>query len=618
MMKKITVYGICLLLLLQGGVSSAGFRFSPNENKAHLIRWNDWDRSLFLRAAKEKKLVLLSISAVWCHWCHVMDETTYSDGRVREFINARFIPVRVDADLRPDIDSIYNQGGWPSTVILTPEGEVLKGGNYIPPGEFLALLTEASEEYRTDPEGIAERGGRYRRMQTPEAGHMTITPDRELLDGIVRIYERNFDGQYGGFGSDQKFPNPVALDFLLNRYAERKDDGLLRIITRTLDGMAGGGLRDRVDGGFFRYATRQDWSGPHYEKMLDVNAGLLRNYARAYAILGNEEYLSVARETASFVLRHLSDGKSGAFYGSRDADEAYYLKEDRTGLKGPSVDRTVYADSSSLMVSALVAAAPASSDGGYLAEAEKAAGFLLRHLFSGERGVAHFYRGGEAGLYGLLSDNALFGTAMLDLYGMTGERRYLDAARKTGSLIMRRFHDRDGRQFRYSLGDSLPVKVAPASLAEINRNLANYRTLMFLGRLLHIEPETEMKAVRDSVLEAFSARYQEFAPHAGAYGDALFWAVGTPLEITVIGFRGRAREFLAVVSGFPLPGRVVRVLTPARDAGKIRKLHYPLQEAVYVCSGKRCSPPLSDPAELREMLKRFLREEKVPEPSSLK
>jgi uncharacterized protein YyaL (SSP411 family) len=179
--------------------------------------------------------------------------------------------------------------------------------------------------------------------------------------------------------------------------------------------MAAGGIYDRIEGGFFRYAVKPDWSEPHYEKMLEVNAGLIRNYAEAYQVFGSADHLRILKECIRYVQKNLADPATGAFHGSQDADESYYRKQDRKGLASPFVDRTSYADSSSLMISALVSAAGAAGEREYLAQAEQAAGFLLRNLYTEKGGVSHYFRDGKAGLPGLLSDNALFGLAMLDL-----------------------------------------------------------------------------------------------------------------------------------------------------------------------------------------------------------
>lgn len=119
------------------------FRFSPRPNQAHEIHWRDFDDEAFKAAREQNRLVLLSISAVWCHWCHVMDETTYSDREVIDTINSSFIPIRVDTDQRPDVDARYNMGGWPTTALLTPDGNILTGGTYIPAPRMKRLLREA-------------------------------------------------------------------------------------------------------------------------------------------------------------------------------------------------------------------------------------------------------------------------------------------------------------------------------------------------------------------------------------------------------------------------------------------------------------------------------------------
>lgn len=133
------------------------FRFSPKPNNARLIRWRHWEREALEEAGKRGTLILLSISAVWCHWCHVMDETTYSDLEVIDFINRNLIPIRIDADLRPDIDSLYNQGGWPSTLILTPDGEILYGGTYISPQDMRLTLSKILEIHSNEKGRIDER-----------------------------------------------------------------------------------------------------------------------------------------------------------------------------------------------------------------------------------------------------------------------------------------------------------------------------------------------------------------------------------------------------------------------------------------------------------------------------
>jgi uncharacterized protein len=272
------------------------------------------------------------------------------------------------------------------------------------------------------------------------------------------------------------------MDFLLSVHARTRDPALKRIITTTLDRMARGDIYDRVEGGFFRYATKPDWTEPHYEKMLEVNAGLIRSYANAYRSFGTERYKRVMRDCVRYVQDNLYDERTGALFGSQDADEAYYGQRTRNKLAKPAVDRTVYADSASLMVSALAAAGESTGEQQYLQMAAKAADFIIQDLYRPTDGLFHSFRDGKGSLTGQLNDIALFGSALLDLYGATGGRHYLDRAGRISQTLTSRFYDAQARRFRSSL---IPVGVTPITpgvLADMNDTMANYRAARFLAR----------------------------------------------------------------------------------------------------------------------------------------
>ncbi len=605
-MKRI-FFLIFSLILVSQFAGASEFRFSSRPNKASLVQWRAWSPEMLEEARTKDRLILLSLSAVWCHWCHVMDETTYSDRAVIDFINEHFIPVRVDADMRPDIDSLYNQGGWPSTAILTPQGEVVSGGNYLPPEEMLARLKRAAALYASDKEGIAKRIEQAGMMRSLRQGGMTSSPDKGDIENIITILKGSFDEKEGGFGSGQKFPNPDALDFLLSRYVKSKDKCLQKIITTTLDRMAKGGLHDKVEGGFFRYATKPDWSVPHYEKMLEVNAGILKNYAEAYLVFKDEGYRHVLKKTIHYVRNNLFDKTSGVFFGSQNADESYYEKTDRKGLAVPAVDRTAYVDSSALMISALVAAYDATGNRQYLDMAAKDGTFILDKVYFDQEGVFHYYRGETPYLKGILADNALFGLALLDLYNATGEGRYLVAAQKIGDLLIDRFYDPGGKQFRSSLETDLVKPVTAGMLSEVNSDLANYRALHLLGRLEYLGENKKLKKVRDDVLATFAGEYARFTPYAAAYGNALLWAVSDPVEITIVTDGGKIKDILAFVRNIYIPEKVLKVLSVTSDQEEIKRLRYPLKKAVYLCAGKRCSKPITRPEQLKTTLKQFMK-----------
>ncbi len=600
------INAVILLLVCSHMATAADFRFSPRPNKANLIQWRDWGQHAFDEAKRMNKLILLSLSAVWCHWCHIMDETTYSDPAVIDFINNNFIPIRVDADLRPDIDSLYNQGGWPSTAILTPQGEVMSGGNYFPPEEMLGRLKRATALMRSDPAAVEDRIDELRTLKDLRANRQDTfagLPNNATLDDILGKVKSSFDEKNGGFGSGQKFPSPDTIDFLLSIYARRKEAEALRIVVITLDHMAQGELYDKRDGGFFRYATKPNWSEPHYEKMLDVNAGMIRNYANAALVTGKKEYIGIIDATVAYVQASLYDASTGAFYGSQDADEDYYRSKNREAMQIPAIDKTVYADSSSLMISALISAYDATGRDAYLALAIRSGNFVLENLSGGDGGVFHVLRDRKPGLKGMLSDNALFGSALLDLYNATGERKYLQRGKQIGRLLIDRFYDAKAKRFRMVMDPPIKKPVTAGMLAEINDNIANYRALRFLSRLAYVDDSLRIRETRNDVAVTLMNEYRRYAPYVSSYGNAVLWITGEPVVITIVAEQKRAKAYLSAMTEIPVTEKVIHVFSPSKDGEAIFNLGYSQLEAVYLCAGKRCAAPVVNP----EMLKREIR-----------
>ena len=301
---------------------SREFRFSPRPNRAAEVKWRPWGEPAFAEARRLGRPVLLSLSAVWCHWCHVMDETSYSDPRVIAAVNEHFVPIRVDNDRHPDVNRRYNMGGWPTTAFLAPSGDVLTGGTYLPPEQMLESLARVKAffdankakiaalegECATDGDGSARAritGGPL----TPELALEALEGDPDVPGDVsaevaVEVV-RGFDPMYGGLGAEPKFPQPDVFGFML-AYGTLRGAGdpdhvpeggsaLLRptrvqeVVRATLMAMAGGGLYDAVEGGFFRYATQRDWTVPHYEKMLEDNARLVLLYLEASLYAGDHD-----------------------------------------------------------------------------------------------------------------------------------------------------------------------------------------------------------------------------------------------------------------------------------------------------------------------------------------
>jgi len=313
------------------------FHFSPRPNRAAEINWQPWSADAFVEARKSNRPILLSISAVWCHWCHVMDETTYSHLGVIDLINREYVPIRVDNDVRPDINQRYNMGGWPSTVFLTSSGDILTGATYLPPDQMASALTRIASYYRTNQTEIATRVLEARKRSESGIARSAAQVEPSAIDAILDAVRSAYDPEYGGFGGAPKFPQTDAILLLLEQAQLRSDPKLQQMATHTLEHMTAGGTYDHVEGGFFRYSTTQDWSVPHFEKMLEDHAGLISGLALA----GMEDALD---KTTGYLDRVLRDPKSGLYAGSQDADEHYYSMDatERAERPAPYVDRRVY------------------------------------------------------------------------------------------------------------------------------------------------------------------------------------------------------------------------------------------------------------------------------------
>ena len=300
------------------------------------VDWYPFSPQAFARAQELDRPILLDIGAVWCHWCHVMDRESYENPEVARLINEMFVAIKVDRDARPDIDVRYQravqaltgQGGWPLTAFLTPSGKVFFGGTYFPPENrrgrpgLKELLPKLSEAYRTQKDrilaGADETARRLQAYESASAQSGSVTP--ALLEQLVAALPKDFDSEYGGGASAPKFPHGAVIRLALDRYAATRDARLREVAEKTLEGMARGGLRDYIHGGFYRYSTDRFWHVPHFEKMSYVQAELLEAFARAYQATGKPLY----REAAEGILRYLTDTLSdqtrGGFLATQDAD----------------------------------------------------------------------------------------------------------------------------------------------------------------------------------------------------------------------------------------------------------------------------------------------------------
>lgn len=303
------------------------------------VAWQQWGEDAFALARELDRPIWLDIGAIWCHWCHVMDRESYENADIAALINQSFVPIKVDRDERPDIDSRYQAahaalngrgGGWPLTMFLTPTGEPFAGGTYFPPDgragqpglrQVAPQIANAYATQRGSVEDVANRVRSHLAALGRGVGADGVL-GQDIVDSIVQDVADRFDPEHGGFGTSNgpKFPGGSAIRLALARAFLTGDDDLKRSALHTLDAYARSGMRDHVNGGFFRYSTDRALTVPHFEKMDYVQSALLQAYLDAYRLTGDSRFAGVARDIMRYVNGTLSDRQRGGFYAHQDAD----------------------------------------------------------------------------------------------------------------------------------------------------------------------------------------------------------------------------------------------------------------------------------------------------------
>lgn len=567
------------------------------------ILWHEWGEEAFRKAKELKKPILMDISAVWCHWCHVMDQTSYSDKEVIRIVNSSFVAIRVNTDQRPDINRRYNVGGWPSTVFLTPDGGVITGATYVPPDQMRILLRQVSEEFsrsseRRIPKASAKTPTLEVRSDVPR-----LEPDisdlvtNDVLNAVIRSY----DNVYGGFGDQPKFPQPDVVSFVLQEYAISKDQGLQLILTRTLDNMAEGGMYDREEGGFFRYSTRRDWSAPHYEKILEENARLLSIYLDAYQILGKSSYKELAEQIIKYVDSVLSNRPIGGFFGSQDADEEYYRcsSSEREGKSPPKVDKTIYIGQNALMANAYLKASAVLHRQDLREFAGKTINFLLEKCLD-KRGIMYHYHNEDGPKSPhLLMDQVQMVHVLLEGCTRFSERSYFQRAIDMTQSMLDVFYDPIAGGFYDTVMEKNPMGALRQREKIIDENSHAAELFLKLYDLTNVEEYSEKAK---ATLGVFQDTFKAYDVMASCYARAARLLTTPSVKITVVGRQGDANtEALRETSlAFYACRKSVQILDPSIESDRIGALGYQVSEVptAYVCVGQTCLEPLHDPKEL--------------------
>ena len=299
------------------------------QHKDNPVDWYPWGPEAVSAAADRDVPILLSVGYSACHWCHVMAHECFEDAEVAEVMNRLYVCVKVDREERPDVDSVYmdavqamsGRGGWPMTVFMTADGRPFFGGTYFPKPTFLQLMNAVDDAWR---DRRAELIGQADQLtiaiaRTSQVEPAQGLPGAEELNGALAQLAQRFDPQFGGFGEAPKFPSTMSLDLMLRAYVATSNPDALAVVTRSLEGMAGGGMYDHLGGGFARYSVDAEWLVPHFEKMLYDQALLVRLYTHAFQVTNDERWKQVVEETVAYVIRDLGQPEGG-FSSAEDAD----------------------------------------------------------------------------------------------------------------------------------------------------------------------------------------------------------------------------------------------------------------------------------------------------------
>jgi uncharacterized protein YyaL (SSP411 family) len=559
------------------------------------ITWQPWSDDIFQRAAAEHKLVLLDLGAVWCHWCHVMDEVTYADPKVIALLREKYIAVRVDQDARPDLSNRYEDYGWPATIVFKWDGsELAKRRGYIPPKPMASMLQAFIDDPTPGPSVEAEPV-----FAAAQDSALTEEQRKSMRDAFVGAY----DAERGGWGDVHKYLNWDALEYCITEGAAG-DAAMEKMARQTLT--AGLQLIDPVWGGVYQYSTDGDWVHRHFEKIMPFQAENLRVFALAATLWHEPQWLEPARKIHGYLQTFLTS-PDGAFYTSQDADlvpgehsEEYFALDDaarrRPGV--PRVDQHCYARENGLAITGLATLYAAGGDAACLAAARRAADWVIAHRDLPGGGFRHDEKD-AAGPY--LADTLAMARAFLALYTVTAERPWLARAEAAASFIDAKFRTQAGFATAAAHAATLPSK------PQVDESIALVR---FANLLHHHTGKSAYRAMAEHAMRYIASPTVVERQGYGVSGILLADRElrTEPAHLTVVGPKDDAAAralFAAALSGAPAFARL-EWFDPGEGPLPRAEVEFPAlpEPAAFLCANGSCSIPMRTPEQLAQKLAR--------------
>ena len=644
------------------------------------VDWYAWNDEALKKAKDENKPIFLSIGYSSCHWCHVMAHESFENDEVAKFMNENFVNIKVDREERPDIDDIYQkvcqiatgQGGWPLSIFLTPDQKPFYAGTYFPvldsygrPG-FGSICRQLSQAWKEKPKDIESSAERFLgALNKAEAIKVPSKLERMILDEAAMNLFQLGDATYGGFGSAPKFPNAANVSFLF-RYA--KLTGLSKFnefALKTLRKMANGGIFDQIGGGFSRYSTDAKWLVPHFEKMLYDNALIPVNYAEAFQITKDPFYLEVLKKTLDFVLREMTSPEGG-FYSAYDADSEgvegkfyvwkkseikeilgddaelfclYYDVTDGGNWEGnnilcnnlnistvafnfglsesevkkkitlcsekllkvrssrvpPGLDDKVLVSWNSLMITAFAKGYRVTGDKKYLDAAKNCISFIEEKLIVDEK-LLRTYKNGVAKIDGYLEDYSYFTNALLDVFEIEPDEKYLKLSLKLGHHLVNHFWDSENNSFFMTSDEHEKLIIRPKSNYDLSLPSGNSVSAFVMLRLYHLSQEQTFLEITTKIMESQAQMAAENPFGFGYLLNTISMYIQKPTEITVIN-----TENSDICQSLLLEYLPNSILITIQNASQLENLSkYPFfagksfedKTSVFVCKDFTCSLPL--------------------------
>lgn len=552
------------------------------------ISWQTWSTDVFAKAKEENRLVILDLKSNWCHWCHVMEQTTYEDGDVVKIIDEHYIPVRVDQDSNPALANRYRQYGWPATIVFTADGkEILKNRGYIPPQRMSKLL----QELFLNPE--VQEG----KEQVQYAKEHTLSS--EVREMLKNKYRETYDAKFGGLKLAKKFLDWDSVEYALV-HAQLKDDFSDKVARTTLDNVAQ--LIDPVWGGMYQYSTHGDWQHAHYEKIMATQFRAIKAYATGYCVYREPKYLRAAKSICNYIQEFLMSD-DGVFYTSQDADiipgqksDAYFAlgNEDRRAQGIPRVDKNVYSRENGWAIEAFAFMYAVTDDEKYLQIAQNAAEWFLKNR---RLGLGFTYGAKDNG-GPFLSGNIALAAAFIQLYEVTASQKWLQSAKETLDFIVQNFRNERGGFYGEALGtDSV--------ISPINDLSENIFVTRCANKVYHYTNQDKYLQISRHAMQYLSTKsilQKRFTEPAILLADEEL--ASPPVHVTVVGVDQNAQALFVRGQKFMRYHKVVEWLQTTEDATNNAGITFPSLpfSAAFLCADGACSAPIREADELEGLL----------------